>query len=151
MKKGFNKKIDVSALTKYLGKQNLEVGILSNAPDYPDGTPILEVATYNEFGGDSGNPPARHWLKRSVGADKQFYQEQIKALLKYPAGAQRDSLFRALGREAVERIAGHVESNDIGMMGNKPSVQARKGGDSPMIDTKHLVRSIDFRVNKGVL
>lgn len=148
---GFVRDPDADALKQYLGKQNVEVGLLENAPSYEDGTSVVMVGIANEFGGSNlNNPPARHWLRKSVAADKSFYRDEIKSILKHKAGITRDHLFRALGRTAVDKIQGHLYSNDIGMDANEPSTKRAKGGDSPMIDSQHLVReSIDFRVNKS--
>lgn len=147
-KSGFVKPPSADALKVYLGKELVEVGILENAPDYPDGTPILEVAAYTEFGGDGGNPPAYHWLRKSAKIDHSFHRKQIIAALKHPAGSIRTGLLHALGKRSVELIADHVENNDIGMQSNKESTQKRKGGDTPMVDTKHMIQSLDYRVGK---
>ena len=145
-KSGFTKIPSADAVSKYLGKSNIEVGILRNAPAYPDGTSVVKVANYLEHGGDGGNPPAYHWLRRSMGKDADFYKKQIIQVLK-KVNSARESMMHALGRKAVDKIQTHIEKNDIGMKSNAPSTQRRKGGNSPMIDTQHLIRSIDYRVD----
>lgn len=145
-KSGFTKELNASALLAYVGRQAVDVGILENAPDYPDGTDILMVANLTEYGGDGGNPPAYHWLKKSMVIDKDKYKRDMIKILKYPAGQIRTSLLRALGKRAVKNIGDHIERNDIGMPANKPSTQKGKGGNSPMVDTAHMIQSLDSRV-----
>lgn len=142
----FNKPPTTEPLKKYLDEAVVEVGIFSDAPDYPDGTPILVVAHANEFGGKAGSPPPRNWLKKSVGKDKAEYQEHFRKLLKKPKGIERTTLLKAVGRIAVENVQDHLERNDIGMAANKESTQRAKGGNSPMIDTQHLIRNINYKI-----
>ena len=135
-------------LTKYVGRGNarVEVGLLHNAPDYPDGTSVIAVGTYNEFGGDGGKPPARHWLRKAIEANQPFYKERMAEILKKPAGIERTRLLRELARASSEKVKDHIWNNDIGLLPNKDSTARAKGGDTPMVDSQHLVRSIDSRI-----
>jgi len=145
-KTGWKNPPNTEALKKFFGKSSVEVGILENAPDYPDGTSIHAVANWQEFG--TATFPGQHWLKKAGNKDRKYHEMQISKILKKQKGVARDSLFRAFGRNAAEKIANHIERNDINLRANKSSTQSKKGGNSPLIDTQHLIRAIDSRVSK---
>lgn len=142
------KPLTTKQLEKYVGTGVVEMGILNNAPAYPvDGTSIHMVANLNEYGGDNDRPPARHWLfKAGRSVEKPFREKLVKILRK--KDDSRLSLLHELARETVETMKANIEANSIGLLPNADSTKRQKGGDDPMIDGKHLLRSIDYRVSK---
>ena len=50
-----------------------------------------------------------------------------------------------IGKRSVNAVQQHLEKNDIGLPSNKTSTQRQKGGDSPIINTRHLIRNIDYK------
>jgi hypothetical protein len=147
MTNGFDKPLSIDPIKKYLGQCVTEMGILNNAPNYPDGTDIKMVANLNEYGGDNDMPPARYWLFKSGRSVEKFYRDGIKKVLRVE-DSKRLPLLNELARQTVDKLRGNVENNKIGLSANAASTQSKKGGNSPMVDTKHLIRSLDYRVTR---
>lgn len=130
---------------------SLVVGVHHDAHDYDDGTSVLLVAMLGEFGDASSGLVPRHFLSRSVDIDKAFYKTRMKLMLKRynkdaPTGLE--IMFNQLGLEAKSKVITHIERNDIGMADNKFTTAIAKGGNQPMVDTGHLLRQIDYKLEK---
>ena len=125
---------------------------------YPDGTPIAQVAAWNEFGtlriesdpdggGDiiSVRTPARPFFRNMVSEKSPKWGPALGALLK----KNEFDAAKALGA-AGEAIKGQLEQSivDFTTPGNAPSTIARKGFDAPLRDTKHMLQSIKSVVRK---
>jgi len=138
-------KVNVKALNKYKHKASISVGIHEDAPDYPDGTSLAMVANILEFGTEK--IPEYRWLEKSVVADKSIYTALFTKALRRAkdSKAQFNLSMEEIGKRAVNAVQQHVERNDIGLPANKPATQNMKGGDSPLIDSRHLIRNIDYK------
>lgn len=55
---------------------------------------------------------------------------------------------RELGRRLIEKVKAHVWKNDVGILPNAPATIEKKGGDTPMIDTQHMIRQVDYKIAK---
>ena len=125
---------------------------------YPDGTPVAQVAAWNEFGTlrreidpDGGEDiisirtPARPFFRNMVSEKSPKWGSAIGALLK----KNEFDAAKALGA-AGEAIKGQLEQSivDFTTPGNAPSTIARKEFDAPLRDTKRMLRSIKFVVRK---
>ena len=133
-------------------KKHITIGIQPDAQDYADGTSILTVAVAGEYGNARLRIKPRYFLSRSVSKDHAFYQARIRKLLKaYRKGAATflNVGLSELGRQGVAKVRENIETNSIGMAGNSPNTIQAKGGDQPMVDSGHLVRQIDFRLEGG--
>ena len=58
-----NIKIDKKAITKFMGKEKLEIGFFETAR-YPNGTFVAQVARYNELG--NLNIPMRPFFRNVI-------------------------------------------------------------------------------------
>ena len=56
-------KIDKKAITKFMGKEKLEIGFFETAR-YPNGTFVAQVAYFNEFG--TLNIPMRPFFRNAI-------------------------------------------------------------------------------------
>jgi hypothetical protein len=157
---GHLKKILDSVETEVDKHGAIRVGIHPDAQDYagrekgedlPSGaaTSVAFVAALHEFG--TSRFPARPWLSNSIKADRAFYDEKIQEAAKDAAlnPSKIGGAMAALGEISVRKIQNHIEANDIGLKANKESTARRKGGNTPLIDTGHLVRSIDWKWRDG--
>lgn len=120
----------------------LRVGFLENSK-YPDGTPTAMVAAIQDFGAPKVNIPPRPFFRNVV----------INGSLKW--GAELANILKAVGYDATralglmgEMIKGEIKDsiNNGSYAPLKPATVRRKGFDKPLIDTGHLINSVDAEV-----
>lgn len=124
------------------GKQEVRVGFLEGAT-YPDGTPVATVAASNEFGRpDKGQPP-RPFFRQMIEENSPNWGRQIGKLLKTNGGDSAAAL-DAMGsviKGQLQRSINQFTSPPLA-----PSTIERKGFDKPLIETAHMLRSVDYEV-----
>lgn len=124
------------------GKQEVRVGFLEGAT-YPDGTPVATVAAANEFGRpDKGQPP-RPFFRQMIEENSPNWGRQIGKLLKANGGDSAAAL-DAMGsviKGQLQRSINQFTSPPLA-----PSTIERKGFDKPLIETAHMLRSVDYEV-----
>ena len=156
MSKGWMDEIDVKKLSAFAGKGNVRVGIFSDTQDYKDdGQPtpsgyiskIVAVAYIHEYGLGVLRRP---WLSASFKKDKKKHNKWMRHALKKSGDSKskRKKQLKDLGIKAVESVQDHIEDNDIGLAANKEVVVKRKKGNTPLIETRHFIRRIDYRIGK---
>jgi hypothetical protein len=124
---------------KIQGKK-LKVGFLSGAT-YPDGTPVSQVAFWNEFGTDA--IPTRPFFRSMIAKHSGTWGGQLaKAMSHYNEDADK-----ALGLMG-EAIKGQLQDEIVQFStpANAPSTIAAKGFNDPLIDTGHMRDSVDYVV-----
>ena len=124
------------------GASELRVGFLEGAT-YPDGTPVATVAATNEFGRpDKGQPP-RPFFRQMIEQNSPNWGRQIGKLLKANGGDSAAAL-DAMGsviKGQLQRSINQFTSPPLA-----PSTIAAKGFDKPLIETAHMLRSVDYEV-----
>lgn len=119
----------------------VEVGFLSGAT-YPDGTSVAVVAAANEFGVPSRGQPPRPFFRNMI-ADKQAsWPKAIEE--NYKRTGDLHTTFDRMG----QGIKGQLQDS-IRQLTDPPlaaSTVRRKGHDKPLIDTGHMLNSVDYRV-----
>ena len=130
-------------ISRKLEKGNtLSIGFLANAK-YPDGTSVALIAAIHNFGAPSRGIPPRPFFSNMVADKKGEWPAAIAALLKVNDYDVEKTL-----RQTGAAIKGQLE--DAIINGNfvplKPATVKRKGFSTPLIDTAHMLHSIDFEV-----
>lgn len=121
---------------------NLRVGFLENAK-YPDGTPVGMIAAINEFGAPSRGQPPRPFFRNMIREKENEWPQAIRDLIianNYDMAAAMD--------QAGAAIAGQLRQSIIDLMEPPlaPSTIAKKGFDKPLVDTGHMLKSVDHEV-----
>lgn len=118
----------------------LRVGFLENAT-YPDGKPVALVAAWNEFGTSSA--PPRPFFRNMVAAKAKGWPKGIAESLKRNDLDVEKSLL-----QAGEGIKGQLQTSirDLVTPALAPSTIRRKGHDKPLIETAHMLNSVDYDV-----
>lgn len=147
-KSKWNKPFNTVKLNGFKQKAQISIGIHEDAPDYQDGTDLSMIANLLEFGTESIQE--YRWLEKAVTADSAVYTTLFTKALRRAKDDKRqfDLSVHEIGRIAVDAVQQHVERNDIGLPSNMPSTQVMKRGDSPLINTRHMVRNIDYKKEK---
>lgn len=120
----------------------LRVGFLEGS-SYPDGTSVPMVAAINEFGAASRGQPARPFFRNMIADHEKEWPAGIAAQLK----ATAYDVAMTLERTGVA-IAGQLRQSIVDLVEPPlaPSTIRRKGSDKPLIDTGHMLNSVDFEV-----
>ena len=119
----------------------LRVGFLENAR-YPDGTPVAMIAAINEYGKPPSQPP-RPFMRNAIAKYSPEWPEAIAGLLK----ANDLDAVKALDL-AGAAIAGQIRQSivDLTSPALAESTIQRKGHSKPLVDTGHMLNSVDHEV-----
>lgn len=122
----------------------LRVGFLEGAT-YPDGTPVAMIAAIQNFGAPSVGIPPRPFFSSMVAKRKGEWPKALATNLK----ANDYDVDKTL-RQAGAAIQGQLQQSiqDTNAPPLSPVTIARKGFDKPLIDTGHMLNSIDFEIVK---
>lgn len=133
-------------IAKKLGDgAEVRVGFLEGAT-YPDGTPVATVAAINNFGAPAAGIPARPFFSDMV-ADKHGDWGQRLGKILQSNGYDGTRALATLG----EGIAGQLRQAIVAT--NDPPLSlvtiARKGSEKPLVDTGHLLASVDTELDEN--
>lgn len=122
--------------------RGVKAGLLESAPAYPDGTSVVDVGVYNEFG--TSRIPARPFMRVAMdqgGKELEAFVSHMVDLLidgrTDPKGVD-DSVGNAAADTIRKTIAGFNKPP------NAPSTVKVKGRDDPLVDTGHMRDSVDY-------
>ncbi|RIJ02204.1 hypothetical protein DXK93_18695 [Achromobacter sp. K91] len=121
----------------------LRTGFLENAT-YPDGTPVALVAAVNEFGRPEQNQPPRPFFRAMIAEKQKGWPRALGALAK-----RNDyDIDKTLGQMG-EGIKGQLQESirQLDSPPLAPVTVARKGFDKPLVDTGHMMNSVDYEVD----
>lgn len=121
---------------------SVRVGFLEGAT-YPDGTSVPLVAAVNEFGASSRGQPPRPFFRRMIAAKSGEWPETMARLLK----AKDHDAKSALGLIGAE-IKGQLQESIATLTDPPltPSTIKRKGREKPLVETGHMLNSVDYEV-----
>lgn len=132
---------------KEVGKKpHVKIGVLESAGNEENGLTVVQVATFNEFGGENNNPPERSFIRSTVDQKFNSYVEksrklQMKCILQeLTVGKALSALGELIQSDIIETINQGVEPE------NAPSTQKAKGSTTPLIDSGQLKQSIRYQV-----
>jgi len=135
-------------ISERLRENPLRVGFLKGAT-YPDGTSVPMVAYMNEYGrivrsdeGDYYQLP-RPFFRIMVAKNKKDWPEDLKKLI-LRSDYDSDRCLNLMGF----RIKGQLQESITALVSPPlaESTIARKGFSKPLIDTSHMLNSVDFEV-----
>lgn len=123
----------------------LRVGFLENAT-YPDGKPVAMIAAIQDFGAPAANIPPRPFFRNMIADKQREWPAAIAGLLRTndldPARTLDQAGF-AIGGQLRQSI---IDTNTPPLA---PSTIRRKGFDKPLIETSHMINSVDHEVEDG--
>ena len=124
------------------GKTAVKVGFLEGAK-YPDGKSVAMIAAINEYGAPSRGQPPRPFFRNMIALHSAEWPTAIAGLLRsndLDAGRALDA--------AGHGIAGQLKQSIVDL--TRPPLAAstirRKGFDKPLIQTGHMLNSVDHEV-----
>jgi hypothetical protein len=120
----------------------LNVGFLEGAT-YPNGTSVAEIAAYNEYGVPSHNQPPRPFFRGMISSKSGNWGKSVGALLKsneYDAEKSLELMGEGISGQLRESIT-EFTTPELA-----ESTKQAKGFDKPLIDTGHMLDSVDYEV-----
>lgn len=134
-----NIKIDKKAITKFMGKEKLEIGFFETAR-YPNGTFVAQVAYFNEFG--TLNIPMRPFFRNAINKNiKKWYATLQNGINQNATPSKALSIVGEVARaDIVESITSLREPP------NAESTIKQKKSTNPLIDTGLMRRSVTYKV-----
>ncbi len=123
----------------------LRVGFLENAT-YPDGQQVAMIAAANEFGNPANNQPPRPFFRNMIVDNKDNWPDDIVRI----AQATDFDGEQTLGLMG-EHIKGQLQQSIRELMEPplSPVTIEKKGFDKPLIDTGHMLNSVDYDIRDG--
>lgn len=122
----------------------MRVGFLENAR-YPDGKPVAMIAAIQNFGAPRANIPARPFFSNMIAAKQKEWPAAIAGLMK----ANQYNVDKVLDI-AGHAIAGQLRQSirDTNAPPLSPYTVAKKGHSKPLVDTGHMLNSVDHEVQR---
>ena len=142
----------VEIITKDLGWKKIEktfkgagvsltVGIHGSA-----GSQEVLIGTVHEFGSPERGIPERSFMRSTFNTKREeLYEQMEKAIADGFRGVRLDRSLGRIGLGMVAAIQATIRNREtVGPepQANKPATIARKGSDTPLIDTGRLIASI---------
>lgn len=122
---------------------SLRVGFLEGAT-YPDGTSVALVAAVNEFGRPDRNQPPRPFFRAMIAEKQKDWPRALGAVAK-----NNDyDIDKTLGQMG-EGIKGQLQESirQLDSPALSPVTVALKGFAKPLVDTGHMMNSVDYEVD----
>lgn len=128
-----------------LSKLEVQVGFQAGEKTYEDGTDLVDVAAYNEYG--TSDTPPRPFMKQSF---ENHEGELQKACDRVNQTLNKGGTAEVGLKELGVFVKGLVQSEivDGGFAPNAPSTIEKKGSAQPLIDTSTMRQSVNFVIKK---
>ncbi len=122
---------------------SVRVGFLEKAR-YPDGTPVALVAAIQDFGAPSVGIPPRPFFRNMIKEKSPEWPKAVERLI-IDNNYDTEKVLTLMG----EAIAGQLRQSiiDTNEPPLAPATIRRKGFDKPLIDTSHMINSVDYEVD----
>lgn len=128
-----------------LAKLEVQVGFQRGEAAYEDGTDLVDIAAYNEYG--SSDTPARPFMKQSFENHEDELQKACdKVNQTLSNGGTAEAALKQLGVYAKGLV--QQEIVDGSFEPNKPSTVKKKGSDKPLIDTGTMRQSVNYVIKE---
>lgn len=132
----------LAEIARRMGGGEVKVGFMAGAT-YPDGTPVAAVAFWNEYGVPSHSQPPRAFFRTMIAKESPNWPNVMAKLAK-ATGYNGPRVLGLMG----ENIKGALQQsiNDFDSPPLAPSTIKGKGFAKPLIDTSHMINSVDYEV-----
>lgn len=127
-----------------LNRNTVSVGFQQGST-YPDGTEVVDVAAWNEFGTSTipQRPFMRNTLDNNEDDIRSFVSQQVQSVVN--GGTAEDAL-KQTGIYVKGLMQEEIRNGSF--TPNAPSTIAKKGSSKPLIDTGLMRQSVNYQVRK---
>lgn len=131
------------------GKMKLKVGFLENSQYTDENITTPQVAANNEYGHitkDGKHVPARPFMQQTVQKNsKKWFDIFEKKLVEFNFDVNKTLNF--LGLVAMENVKETIVNGNYAPL-SQYTID-KKGHSKPLIDTKHMLNSVDYEIENG--
>lgn len=131
-------------IAEKMGGGAVSVGFMEGAT-YPDGTPVAAVAFWNEYGKPERNQPPRPFFRQMIAAESDTWPGKMAKLAK-ATDYDGPRVLAMMGEDIKGALQQSI--NNLTMPALAPSTIAAKGFAKPLIDTSHMINSVDYEVKE---
>lgn len=138
--------IRVKKLLEDLSKLEVAIGYTAESGAYEDGTTLVEVALFNEYG--TVNMPSRPFIRVTYRDNEAEINAFIKKTVANGIKRREDaqSIMNKIGVYAKGLMQKEIKDGD--WVPNAPSTIKKKGSSQPLIDTARMRQSIVYVVRE---
>lgn len=126
------------------GGEVLRAGFLEGATYSDSGESVATVAAANEFGRPENNQPPRPFFRLAIAKNKERWGRGLGKLILQGRPVEQAMLLTG------EVVRGDIQASirELNDPALAPATAARKGFEKPLIDTSHMINSVDYQVKK---
>lgn len=126
---------------------HIDVGILESAGTEEDGTSVLDVAFWQEFG--TATIPERSFIRAWFDEAEPQLRQDFAALMRTVAAGKRTraEVLELMGQRMVGQVQARISAGIPPE--NAPSTVARKHSSTPLIRTGVMRSSVTYRTGGG--
>ena len=142
----FRQQLDAARAAR--GVKSIEVGFYASAR-YPDGTPVTNVAAWNEFGTKRKDGsvfiPERPFFRHAI----VFASSKVEDLIRQRTDTAEMVVDRALAEDIGITVQNEIRDSITRIKDppNAPLTILWKGSSNPLIDTAFMRNSATYKVN----
>lgn len=126
--------------------KTLRVGFLEGAT-YHDGQSVPMVAAANEYGDPAMNRPPRPFFRNMIAEKSPEWPHDI-AKIAEATGYDAETMLGLMGEHIKGQLQGSIR--DLMEPALSPVTIAKKGFSKPLIETSHMLNSVDYDIKDGV-
>ena len=142
-----------------LDKAHVKVGVLADKggeDEHTEGITMLELAAIHEFGSPAAGVPQRSFIRSTFDQRAAELAETAAKLARLivTKGMPVRQALGLLGQWGVKEVKATIReqrttSEFYEPQANRPSTVARKGSDTPLVDTGRLINAVTSQVSEG--
>lgn len=146
------KKVD--ELTKMFKERMpmLSVGLPKGSLPYPDGTSVIMVGFWNEFGSADGEIPARAWLRTGAHENRDKWVQMARRIVKksVQSGKNPINAFALLGHQMESDIKNSIAAGEWAPnQGAYGEWKQAHGYTKPLMVTGHMRASVRYVISEA--
>ena len=129
-----------------IGEKEVSVGFFPEDV-YDDGTPISEIAAYNDLG--TSHIPARPFMEQAVDGHTSEIERAIEEAYEcIVEGDNLETFYHIIGAFLQGLVQKEISSGNF--VPNAPATIRKKGSAQPLIDTGRMKQSVRYHIRKRV-
>lgn len=125
------------------GVESIEIGYFAS-DRYPDGTPVSNVAAWQEFGTE--RIPERPFMRTAIGGVTDTLTATVAEAIDPETMTVDDALARRLAETVKAAIATSIRT--FSTPPNAPATRRYKRGGSPLVRSGWLARAVRYRIRR---
>jgi HK97 gp10 family phage protein len=130
-------------IVKRMEDRAITVGVHDDTGSYPDGESVAQVAAWNEYGTE--DIPERPFLRSTMAKRRKKYTIIMGTIA--AAAVEGKASIKAGMARLGELVRSDVRNAIVNWSepGNSPATIRKKGRDDPLVDTRRMLTSVEYK------